>query len=95
MSPGTIVHAYLVSDDKENINRIANEMINVIEQSGYQVLAPVFATTTLGPEQSAKVRAYLNETYPETIETMATMKNFHRTTWGALEDEPEWLMDLH
>lgn len=93
IAPDYYVHSYLVcSGDQQTIENVANEMVNEAEKQDVWFL-PIVMSTALNPKTAKKVRAYVNEVIPESIETMATMTDFHRTTWA--DQGPDWLVKIH
>lgn len=97
LSKGDHAHAYVMSADHDAVERVTQRMLDDIQRAGYAVRLPVCLATVLDASGVKKVRAFLRENVPEARKLLETAKDFHYSSWGMRNDDPDagWLMELH
>jgi len=89
------IHAYLVTNDKHDIERTADRMVTILENANVKFLPIVLAThLTTG---SDFVRALLRRESPEVKQKLDARKGFHLTVFALSPEHPSHakLMALH
>ena len=93
------LHSYLMTDDRRNIERAMNLMIDEAEKLGCKPLLPIMLITELGDGVDL-VHQFMREKLPKEWETHQRADRFHLTMFalhlkGPCAPWDEKLMKLH
>jgi hypothetical protein len=93
------MHSYVIcleKDEREIMERVADRMLQEIEDKGVQLWPGIFLSTKLDTGVDV-VQGVLDEHCPEARSNFDSVKDFHLTMWAMATSDPcdKKLMDLH
>jgi len=95
--PGGYMHGYVMTNDKNILERVYDRLIHEAECRGFKHWPPMILTTHLDTGVEI-VREIITKTQgSKPSEHWKKIKDFHLTAWLMTEDHPdtERLMELH
>lgn len=90
-------HAYLMTNDRECVYQVANELLEYLKKEGMTFRLPMILLTTLAADGREIVRDVIAGECPEAKKHWETATTFHRTNFIMPEEHPgnHRLMELH
>jgi hypothetical protein len=89
-----VLHAYLISNDRGDIERAMSRMIGLVEEAKVRCL-PCFLVTPLDDDGVAIVEAHIAQELPSAKSLFAKVKDFHVSIFIEAEAHAKDLMALH
>jgi hypothetical protein len=92
LADGMTLHAYVMSNDPDIVERVTNKMLDEVERHGLPVLVPLFVSSTLSELTTHRLRKFIMKTNPPAKQVLRDATDFHLSIFMSNE---AWLNEIH